>query len=121
MKYPGGKKVDRMHERQIGWSICKWCKVSTLPISQSYMSFSQSPSTGGFIMDESMTVIEIIPQARYFRIGSWSFGYSSACQVRAFILPGVFKYNFEACKGLCSHISLSNPRVRLSLRQSFVL
>jgi len=115
MKYPGGEKVDRMHERRVGWSICKWCKVSTLSISPSYMYFSQSPSTGGFIMGESMTVIEVISQARYFRIGSWSFGYSSACQVRVFILPGVFKYNFEACKGLYSHISLSNPRCRFEL------
>lgn len=66
-------------------------------------------------MNESMTLIEIISQARYFRIGSWSFGFSSACQVRVFIPPGVFKYNFEACKGLCSHISLSNPQCRFEL------
>ena len=112
---PRREKVDRMHERQVGWLICKWCKVSTLSISPSYVYFSQSPSTGGFIMDESMTLIEIMSQARYFRIGSWSFGFSSACQVRGFILPGVFKYNFEACKGLCSHISLLNPRCRFEL------
>jgi len=82
---------------------------------------SHNRLVGGFIMDESMTVIEITPQARYFRIGNWSFGYSSACQVRAFILPGVFKYNFEACKGLCSHISLSNPRCPFELETAICL
>lgn len=45
----------------------------------------KSPSTGGFSMNESMTVIETISQARCFWIGSWSFGYSSACQVRVFV------------------------------------
>ena len=73
-----------MKDKSVGQSA-NGVRFQHCQLHQATFTSHESPSTGGFSMDESMTVIEIISQAWYFWIGSWSFGCSSACLVRVFI------------------------------------